>query len=140
MIVELEYCEELDELVLPLSDELMAGAGLKLGDTVKWINNHDGTWTLRKKQMTNFTFTCTKENSNITMNVLDVDDVDDVFFEFTQFLKGCGYAYDIQKTTQCMDDMDIAPFVSTEYNFDAVDHFWNNNQKSEFFWDTERNK
>jgi hypothetical protein len=38
------------DLVLPLPDELMAGAGWQLGDTLEWIDNKDGSWTLRKFQ------------------------------------------------------------------------------------------
>lgn len=39
------------DLVLPLSDEFMAEAGWSIGDTVEWIDNNDGTWTLRKKEI-----------------------------------------------------------------------------------------
>lgn len=38
------------DLVLPLPDDLMEGAGWKEGDTLEWIDNKNGTWTLRKKQ------------------------------------------------------------------------------------------
>lgn len=38
------------DLVLPLTDELMAGAGWQIGDTLEWIDNKDGSWTLRKFQ------------------------------------------------------------------------------------------
>lgn len=50
MIVTLET-DENGELILPLSDELCAEAGWKIGDTLEWIDNEDGTWTLRKKEM-----------------------------------------------------------------------------------------
>ena len=38
------------DLVLPLPDDLMEGAGWKEGDTLEWIDNKNGTWTLRKKE------------------------------------------------------------------------------------------
>ena len=37
------------DLVLPLSDEIMAEAGWAIGDTIEWIDNKDGTWIMRKK-------------------------------------------------------------------------------------------
>lgn len=37
------------DLVLPLSDEILDGLDWKIGDTVEWIDNKDGSWTLRKK-------------------------------------------------------------------------------------------
>jgi len=36
------------DLVMPLSEDLLEGAGWKEGDTLEWIDNKDGTWTLRK--------------------------------------------------------------------------------------------
>jgi hypothetical protein len=37
------------DLVLPLSDEFMVDAGWVIGDTIEWIDNKDGTWSMRKK-------------------------------------------------------------------------------------------
>jgi hypothetical protein len=50
MIVTLET-DENGELVLPLGDEIFADLGWQIGDTVEWIDNEDGSWTLRKKEM-----------------------------------------------------------------------------------------
>jgi len=36
-----------DEGVLKLPDDLIEELGWKLGDTLEWIDNEDGTWTLR---------------------------------------------------------------------------------------------
>jgi bifunctional DNA-binding transcriptional regulator/antitoxin component of YhaV-PrlF toxin-antitoxin module len=36
-------------LLLPFSDELLEQVGWKIGDTIEWIDNKDGTWTMRKK-------------------------------------------------------------------------------------------
>jgi hypothetical protein len=38
------------DLVLPLSDEIMESAEWKLGDTLEWIDNKNGSWTLRKAE------------------------------------------------------------------------------------------
>ena len=40
------------EFMLDLGDELCREAGWKVGDTLEWIDNKDGTWTLRKKNIT----------------------------------------------------------------------------------------
>ena len=50
MIIELIE-DENGDLILPLSDELCAEAGWKIGDTIEWIDNGDGSWTMRKKEM-----------------------------------------------------------------------------------------
>jgi hypothetical protein len=36
------------DLVLPLTDEIMAEAGWQIGDTLEWIDNENGTWSIRK--------------------------------------------------------------------------------------------
>ena len=46
-IVTLEEDED-GNLVLPLSDEMMAELGWKIGDTINWNDNEDGTWTMSK--------------------------------------------------------------------------------------------
>jgi hypothetical protein len=42
--------DESGELILPLSDEMLEGTGIGVGDTVEWIDNKDGSWTLKKKE------------------------------------------------------------------------------------------
>ena len=37
------------ELLLDLGTELCAELGWAVGDTVQWIDNKDGTWTIVKK-------------------------------------------------------------------------------------------
>lgn len=39
------------DMVLPLGNEICDQLGWKTGDTVEWIDNHDGSWILRKKEM-----------------------------------------------------------------------------------------
>jgi hypothetical protein len=48
--VTLETDPDTGELILPLSDEMMAGLRWEVGDTVEWIDNHDGSWTIRIKK------------------------------------------------------------------------------------------
>ena len=50
--VTLEEDPQTGELILPLSDEILEGSGIGIGDTVQWIDNKDGSWTLRKKDAT----------------------------------------------------------------------------------------
>lgn len=40
--------DEYGELMVKIPLDLSAIAGLKEGDRVEWIDNYDGTWTLRK--------------------------------------------------------------------------------------------
>ena len=52
-IITLEEADDgSGDLVLPLTDEIMAEAGWKIGDTLEWIDNKDNTWTLRKQDAT----------------------------------------------------------------------------------------
>ena len=43
------------ELLLDLGHELCAEIGWKVGDTVEWIDQKDGTWLLRSTSQTNRT-------------------------------------------------------------------------------------
>ena len=134
--IDLEFDEETGETILPLSDEILASAGWKEGDMLEWINNNDGTWTLRKNKMPNFTFTCKYDNVDTTFNVQSAVTLTEVVTNFEQFLKGCGYIFD---NIEVVNHEDKAS--GKEYDFGAVDHFWDNSlEKSEHFWDTERNK
>ena len=42
-----------DELLLDLGDELCREAGWKVGDTLEWIDQGNGTWILRKVTLMN---------------------------------------------------------------------------------------
>ena len=35
---------------LPLPDELLKEVGWKAGDLIEWIDNKDGTWTMKKNE------------------------------------------------------------------------------------------
>lgn len=47
-IVKIETDPATGDLILPLSDTLMEEVGWKIGDTVRWIDNKDGSWSLHK--------------------------------------------------------------------------------------------
>ena len=38
------------EAVVEFSDEIMEHLGIKDGDTIEWIDNKDGTWSIQKKK------------------------------------------------------------------------------------------
>jgi len=48
-IIKLEEDPETGELILPLGDDILEECGWKLDDVIQWIDNGDGSWTLRKK-------------------------------------------------------------------------------------------
>lgn len=46
--ITLEEDSETDDLILPLPEDLLKQAGWKEGDTLEWIDNSNGSWTLQK--------------------------------------------------------------------------------------------
>ena len=40
--------EDGEDVILPFPDELIASTGWREGDILTWIDNEDGSWTLRK--------------------------------------------------------------------------------------------
>ena len=48
--ITLEEDPETGDLVLPFTDEILQEAGWKEGDTIEWIDNKDGSWSLVKQQ------------------------------------------------------------------------------------------
>lgn len=49
MIIELEE-DENGNLILPLGDELCDELGWKIGDTIQFIDNGDGSWSMKKME------------------------------------------------------------------------------------------
>lgn len=47
--VYLETDPKTGDLILPLTDEMTANLGWEVGDTLEWIDNQDGTWSIKKK-------------------------------------------------------------------------------------------
>lgn len=38
------------EMILPLSEEILKETGWKIGDTIEWIDNKDGSWSMKVKK------------------------------------------------------------------------------------------
>jgi hypothetical protein len=51
-IIDVKEDPESGDYILEFPDDLMESAGWKLGDTLEWIDNKDGSWMLRKKDET----------------------------------------------------------------------------------------
>lgn len=49
-IVTLIEDEDTGDLILPIGDELMAEVGWEVGDTLDWVDNKDGSFTIMKRQ------------------------------------------------------------------------------------------
>lgn len=49
-ILEIQEDPATKDLILEFPDSLMESAGWKIGDTIEWIDNNDGSWTLKKKE------------------------------------------------------------------------------------------
>jgi len=41
--------EETGDSIITLPEDFLQESGWREGDTIEWIDNKDGTWTLRKK-------------------------------------------------------------------------------------------
>ena len=52
--VALEEDPETGELILPFPPDLLKQAGWKEGDSLLWIDNNDGSWSLVKEDLTTF--------------------------------------------------------------------------------------
>jgi hypothetical protein len=46
--INLEEDPETGDLILPLNDAILEQTGWKTGDTIDWIDNKDGSWTMKK--------------------------------------------------------------------------------------------
>jgi hypothetical protein len=50
-VVKLVTDPDTGDLVLPLDDEIFSETGWDVGDTLEWLDQKDGSWVLRKKEM-----------------------------------------------------------------------------------------
>ena len=48
--LEVQVDPETGDQILEFPDDLMESAGWKEGDVLEWIDNKNGSWTLRKKE------------------------------------------------------------------------------------------
>jgi hypothetical protein len=46
--INLEEDAETGDLILPLNDDILEQTGWKTGDSIDWIDNKDGSWTMKK--------------------------------------------------------------------------------------------
>lgn len=46
--VQLDFDNETGDTILPLTDEMVLEAGWNLGDQIEWVDNKDGSWTMKK--------------------------------------------------------------------------------------------
>jgi hypothetical protein len=46
--IELQEDPETGDLILPLNDDILEGTGWQTGDSLEWIDNNDGSWTMKK--------------------------------------------------------------------------------------------
>ena len=46
--ITVEEDSETGNLILPLPEEMLQMQGWKEGDTLEWIDNNDGSWSLQK--------------------------------------------------------------------------------------------
>lgn len=49
--LEIEEDPETGEFILTFPQDLLDEAGWKEGDTLCWLDNEDGSWTLQKKSV-----------------------------------------------------------------------------------------
>ena len=47
-ILPVEVSDDLEDYIVTFPDDLLEAANLKEGDQVEWVNNNDGTYTLKK--------------------------------------------------------------------------------------------
>ena len=48
--LNVKYDDESGDTFIELPDDLMIEAGWNLGDDIEWIDNKDGSWTMKKKE------------------------------------------------------------------------------------------
>lgn len=48
--VKLEEDPTTGDLILPLSDEILEGTNLAIGDAIEWIDRGDGSWAFKKAE------------------------------------------------------------------------------------------
>lgn len=52
-VLDVKYDQSTDDAYIELPDQLMKEAGWNLGDDIEWIDNHNGTWTMKKIEKSN---------------------------------------------------------------------------------------
>ena len=161
MIVNIEKDPETGDLMLPLPEELLKEVGWKTGDVLKWIDNNDGTYTLRKKIMPRFTFICEHDaeqlggyQSDYRRNevTFQAEAWSEVLEEVETFLRGSGYYFDghvdmVEPEEKQEDTYDTfadfeCPKPEPIWNFQPLEEAIRRmkEQHSDYYYDTQRNK
>ncbi len=52
--LNVEEDSQTGDAILKLPEDLLEEAGWKEGDNLIWVDNHDGSWSLIKEDLTNF--------------------------------------------------------------------------------------
>jgi len=150
-IVTLEEDPETGDLILPLSDEILEGTGWKTGDTLEWIDNKNGSWILRKKEIKmKFTFIAEHAGGEKVTYETEKDFLQDVISDFELFLRGCGFYFDGQLG---FVEEDVYKLSDIDYDSGPLEEYFGENagtegntegtpapEHSEYYHDTDRNK
>ena len=46
--VTIQKLDDSDELFFELTDDMLKALGVDVGDSIEWINNNNGSWTIKK--------------------------------------------------------------------------------------------
>jgi hypothetical protein len=52
--INLEEDPETGDLILPLNDDILEETGWQTGDSIEWIDNKDGSWTMKRLKRNGF--------------------------------------------------------------------------------------
>ena len=50
-ILDVKQDDESGDTFIELPDDLMTKAGWNVGDDIEWIDNKDGSWTMKRKKI-----------------------------------------------------------------------------------------
>ena len=53
-ILDVKHDEKTGDHFIELNDEILNGSGFKVGDTLKWVDNLDGSYTIMKTSMDDY--------------------------------------------------------------------------------------
>lgn len=51
--LDVKHDQETDDHIIELPEDLMAAAGWNVGDDIEWIDNKDGSWSMKKIKKSN---------------------------------------------------------------------------------------
>lgn len=143
-IINLEEDPETGDVILPLNDEILEQAGWKEGDVLEWIDNKDGSWTIRKKETKmKFTFIAEHETGEKITYESTKDFLPEVVQDFELFLRGCGFFFDgnldfVEPETYTVSDFDAPSLDDLEQYFAST--IKPADERSDHYYDANRNR